>query len=103
MAKKLSGQELLEGVICYLPPLVLIMLFVKKRTAFITSHMKQGLIVLILAVISGLMKGSFFLMPVGFLLDFLLLLCILMGIVKVLQGKTWEIPVVGKYARQWDL
>lgn len=100
MAK--DGRQILEGVICYLPPLVLILLFVQKRTKFVTAHMKQGLMLLILAVVAGVLKGSFFLAPLGFVLDFFILLCMIMGIVKVVQKKKWEIPVMGKYAAEWD-
>ena len=108
MAKKqkttsLAGDEKLLGVLSYLGILVLVPLLLRTESAFVKAHMKQGLMLLLVSVVNSFLAALVITLPLVLLIAFAVLICSIMGIVKVLQGQTWEVPVVGKYASDWNL
>jgi len=93
------------AALSYLWILVLIPLLTKKDSEFCQFHAKQGLVLLIASfavMILGMLPiiGWLIILPFGSL--FLLILAVL-GLINALQGKKWEMPYLGKYAKKINL
>lgn len=93
------------AALSYIWILCLIPLLTKRDDAYCQFHAKQGLVlfigsfvVMVLGVIPIL--GWFIVLPVGWLV---IILMSILGIVNALQGKQWEMPFFGKYAKQINL
>ena len=101
---KPTGEQMLFGVLSYLPILVLIPLLIKKDDDFVHFHAKQGLIMLIVwiavAIISMVPIVGWILGP---LLYVVIAIIALIAIVKVLMGEKWEIPIVCMYADKLNI
>lgn len=97
-------EDRLFAAIGYLGILCLVPLLLKKESKFAQHHGKQGLIILLVWL--ALWVGN--IIPilgqiVWTLGTIVLLILIILGMVNALQGKMWEIPVLGKYAKQIKL
>lgn len=94
-------QNKIWAILAYLGILCLIPLLMKKDSKFAQFHAKQGLVLFIISLPVG------FVPIIGGLAGYLLLLAIsivsLVGIIKVLQGKYWKIPVIGEYAEKINI
>lgn len=97
-------QDRLIAAIGYLGILCLVPLLLKKNSAFAQHHGKQGLVVLLAWVV--LWIGN--IIPVlgqivWFLGSIALLVLVILGMVNALQGKMWEMPLLGSFAKQLNL
>lgn len=97
-------EDRLLSAIGYLGILCLIPLLLKKDSAFAQFHGKQGLVLLLAWIVLWL--GN--IVPVLGQLVWLvgsvvLLVAIIVGAVNAFQGKEWEVPVLGKYAKMLKL
>jgi uncharacterized membrane protein len=93
-------ENKIMAAIGYIWILCLIPLFLKRRSAFAQFHAKQGLILFILELIGWLI---FWIPLIGFLLYIVVILFAVLGIMSALQGKYWEMPILGKYAKKINL
>jgi len=100
-----QSQEVLEGkayaILAYLWILCLVPLILKKDNKFALFHAKQGLVLFIGELVMGLVG----IIPVlGWLVAFfgtiLFGVMSLVGIVQVLQGNFWKMPVAGEIAEK---
>lgn len=70
-----------------------------KNDAFVKYHVKQGLLLFIIAV------GSALLAPVLFMISWLIHICLLvlviLGIINVLNDKKEPLPLIGQYAEKF--
>ena len=101
--KKSEGINAI-AILSYLGILVLVPLLVAKDDEFAQYHAKQGLVLLIAGVI-GMFVGA---VPIigWILIPFISLACLvlaILGIVNVLKGKKKELPVIGKYGKQFKI
>ncbi len=92
------------AILSYLGLLVLVPLLVAKGDEFVQFHAKQGLTLLIAAII-GTFVGvvpiiGWILSP--FIMLFFFVLAI-MGIINVLKKERKELPVIGKYAKNFKI
>ena len=87
------------AAIAYLWILFLIPLLAKKDSPFAQYHAKQGMILFIGWVIAGFI---FWLPFVGWILDILLLILLIIGLVNALGGKMKPLPVIGGIAEKWN-
>lgn len=99
-----SKDERALAVIGYLWILCLLPLLSKKDSEFVQHHAKQGLVLTIASFAIWLVAWF----PlVGWLVGFFgtigVLILAVNGIQNALQGKYWEMPLLGKYARQIKL
>ena len=99
-----AQDDRLIAAIGYLGILCLVPLLLRKDSKFAQHHGKQGLIILIVWL--ALWVGN--IIPilgqiVWTLGTIALLILIILGMVNALQGKMWEMPVLGKYAKQIKL
>ena len=100
-----QSQEVLEGkayaILAYLWILCLVPLILKKDNKFALFHARQGLVLFIGELVMGLVG----IIPVlGWLVAFfgtiLFGVMSLVGIVQVLQGNFWKMPVAGEIAEK---
>lgn len=97
-------EDRLIAAIGYLGILCLVPLLLKKNSAFAQHHGKQGLVLLLAWVV--LWIGN--IIPVlgqivWFLGSIALLVLVILGMVNALQGKMWEMPFFGSFAKQLKL
>lgn len=122
-----SEQQIIEdgkifALLAYLGILCLVPLLAKKDNKFALFHAKQGLVLFITEIVVGIVMMVIFVivgilgMAIGFiagilsiLVWLLWMLCMLgflalsiIGIVQSLNGKYWEMPVLGKYATKFN-
>ncbi len=110
-----SGEDKLWGILSYLGILCLLPLLLKRDNSFAQFHSKQGLVMLIIGIalgVLGIPMALLMLIPVvGAIIGVLwgivvfviwigMLILWIMAIIKVLQGKTWKMPIIGGYAER---
>ena len=100
-----SQHRTLMGILSYLGILVIIPILVAKGDSFVKFHTKQGLVLLIIEILSWFVLGAFLwqLWMVVQLINLGTLVLAIMGIVNVVQGKEKELPLVGSFARHLPL
>lgn len=89
------------AAIGYLSFLCFVPLALKKDNKFAVFHGKQALVLFILELAAAILKVVPALGDLVFTLSFVVFgILSLIGIVKVLMGERWEIPVVSEIAKQ---
>lgn len=101
-------ENKLVAAIGYLFILCLVPLLAKKDSPFAQFHGKQGLVLTIAAVVLWFLDFILAFIPViGWLLAgaawVALVVLTITGIVNALAGKYWEMPYLGKYAKEIKL
>jgi len=94
-----SGQNDVDqnkavAAISYLWIVSLIILLIKKDSAFAQYHAKQGFVLFIASLVAG------FIPAIGPLLDLILFLVALYALITAAQGKWTKIPVVTDLAKK---
>lgn len=96
------GNDLIYGVLCYLGVLWIIPLFTNKKNEFFRLHLGQGLVVLILEVLLGILGRLPLLRYISWWFWFLPGLISVVAIVKMLTGDSmYHIPVVYDISRSF--
>ncbi|MFA5076271.1 MAG: hypothetical protein WC480_02530 [Patescibacteria group bacterium] len=85
------------AALSYFWVLCLVPLLSKKESKFAQFHAKQGLILFALEVVCSLV---WFLLP---LFTIVFVVVSIIGIVKVLNGEYWKMPIIGNYAEKINL
>lgn len=105
--KKLSPEEIKDAeankmvaALSYIWILCLVPLFLKRDSKFAQFHAKQGLMLFVVEIVGGLV---FWIPLFGWALAMALFLLSIYSIVQVLEGKYWEIPTIGEYAKKINL
>ena len=98
-----KSQNTLMGALSYLGILVIIPLISDaKNDPFVKFHIKQGLVLLIAYIITGIIRSAPILgWPVGSLLGLACAILMIIGIIHVLYGRMHELPVIGKFASKF--
>lgn len=91
------------AAIGYLWILCLLPLLGKKESQFAQFHGKQGLVLTIASFVVGLVVWIPLIGFFAWLCGIGLIALAVTGIRKSLQGKYWEMPLLGKYAKQIKL
>ena len=89
-------------------PLVIIPFIVAKDDSFVKFHIKQGLVLFVIEVALWLLSSFFFVMFYQFwmlyqLVNLALFVLAVIGIVNVVQGKEKELPLVGPFAKHFNI
>ncbi|PJE76868.1 hypothetical protein COV05_01575 [Candidatus Uhrbacteria bacterium CG10_big_fil_rev_8_21_14_0_10_48_16] len=93
-------DDRLFAAIGYLGILCLVPLLLKKDSAFAQHHGKQGLVILLAWLVLWVGNIIPILGQIVWTLGTLaLLILIILGMINALQGKMWEMPFLGKYAK----
>lgn len=99
--KKDIDDNKIIALLSYIGILCLIPLLAKKDSKFCQEHAKQGFVLFLVEIAVyaiGFVPviGWFLIGPIGSILT---LIVSIIGIIKVLQGEFWEIPVLGPYRK----
>jgi len=100
-----GGDNKVMAILCYFGILLLIPLLTDaKNDPFVKFHIKQGLILLIAYIVIGVV----YVIPVlgwilGSILYVFLFVLFIMGIVNASSGKQVALPVIGKWAENWNI
>ena len=85
------------AALSYLWILFLIPLILKQDDEYVEFHAKQGLVLFICWLVGWL----FFSLPlIGALLYLAIIIASALGVISALQGRYWELPLIGAYARK---
>lgn len=86
------------GIFCLLP------LLLKKDSPYAQFHGKQGLILLITWLVLWVANIVPILGQITWAIgSLILIILVIMGIIRALNGDYWEIPILGKYAKDIKL
>jgi len=102
--KKDIEENKVVAAIGYISILCLIPLLLKPKSQFCQFHGKQGLILLIAAIINMVIG----IIPIlGWALSIIgaiaIIILSILGILKALNGEYWEMPYVADYAKKINL
>jgi len=93
-------QEKAIAALSYVWVLFLIPLLGKRENKFCQFHAKQGLVLFLIEVVGWLV---FWIPVIGWLLFLVVVILAIVGILKALSGKYWEMPILGQYAKKIKL
>ncbi len=93
------------AILAYIWILVLIPIFAAKDSKFARFHANQGLVLMIVETIFGILIGILAKIPIlswifgiiGGLVELCAVILAILGIVNALNGKAKDLPVVGKF------
>ena len=105
------NHSTIMGVLCYLGPLVLVPYFTDRSDPFIKFHIKQGFVLLGLAILSFLISSflpflfifAIILIPLLLLYNLFLLVLVIIGIVNVVKKAQKPLPLVGGFAAKINI
>ncbi len=94
-------DDRLIAAIGYLGILCLVPLLLKKDSAFSQHHGKQGLVLLVAWLVLWVGNVIPVLGQIVWMLgSIVLVIVMILGMINALQGKMWEMPVLGMYAKR---
>lgn len=90
------------GALAYvLGPITGVIFLVLERDSYVRFHAMQSIVVFIgLFILQWILGFTIILLPLVPLIGILLFVLWLVMIYKAWQGEKWEVPVLGKFARQ---
>lgn len=93
-------ENKLVAALSYVGILCLIPLLAKRESPYCQEHGKQGLVLLLVWII-----GSFvFWIPlIGWMVGAVVFVAAVMAFLKCLEGKFWEIPVIGEWRHKFKI
>ncbi|MFH1395154.1 MAG: DUF4870 domain-containing protein [Candidatus Omnitrophota bacterium] len=99
--KESKSSEVGFAVLSYLWILCLIPILMKKEDPFVKFHARQGLMLFIVEVAIGIIGIIPFLGQIIYILGMLVCgILSLIGIVQVLMGNEWKMPVIGAWSEK---
>jgi len=96
-----GGKNTTMAVIAYILFFVPLLTGDAKKDSFVKYHVKQGLVLFLLAVliqVVGMIIPFYFWYTINQLLGLCVLVLLILGIVNVVNGKEVPLPVIGKFA-----
>ena len=90
-------NQKLYGVLAYLSILILIPAFAARKDPFVRFHVNQGLILLFLNVISGLISFIPVIWFLGDILNCAVLVFCIWGAMIALRGEEKPLPIIGRF------
>jgi uncharacterized membrane protein len=90
-----ADNRLMAGL-SYISLLFIVPLLAAKRSEFAMHHCRQGIVIF---AIEALLSFFSWIPPVGVAVFILTFLVSVYGFVQAWQGKRWELPWLGKYAK----
>ena len=101
--KKTQGKAVssdnVYAILAYLWILCLIPVLMKKEDEFVKFHTRQGLMLFIVEIAVGIIAIIPFIGPLVYMVGYLICgVLSIIGIVQVLKGNKWNMPVIGEWA-----
>lgn len=96
------NQNRLYAAISYLWILCFVPVIWRRRSHFAMHHARQGIMLLIVEFFGLLIKWfiPFFGYFISIFFGLFIVILVLFGIIKALDGKYWQMPVLGHYAKK---
>ncbi|MBD3295891.1 MAG: hypothetical protein GF392_00800 [Candidatus Omnitrophica bacterium] len=92
------------AVLAYLWILCLVPVLMKKEDDFVKFHTRQGLALFIVEIAIGILAIIPFIGPIIYLLGYILCgVLSIAGIVQVLRGNMWRMPLIGDLSRKLNI
>jgi uncharacterized membrane protein len=98
-AKDVENNKVI-ALLSYLGVLSLVPLLAKKDSKFCQEHGKQGFVLFLAEIACVVVRMVPVIGILGALGSLVCFVVAVIGIINVLQGKFWEIPVIGSYRKQ---
>jgi len=98
------SEKSLYGALSYISIFCLVPILMKKKDEFVRFHARQGLMLFLVEV--GIWIISVLPIFGGIIYTLGMLICgiiSLAGVVQVLMGKKWKIPVIGEWAENINI
>lgn len=89
-----SQENKLLAAISYLWIVSIIMLLIKKDSKLVQFHAKQGLVLFIVSIV------LWFIPVIGWILNLVVVVAIVIGFIKALSGEYYKIPAVSIIAEK---
>lgn len=89
------------AALCYVGVLVLVPMLVRKDDPFVNWHIRQGLVVLGVLIVSLL--ASAWIEVIGNVLFLTVMIVDIIALVQALMGKSWKIPLLGTLASKFRI
>ncbi|MFA6547515.1 MAG: hypothetical protein WCT11_01050 [Candidatus Magasanikbacteria bacterium] len=96
-----GGKNTTMAVIAYILFFVPLLTGDAKKDAFVKYHVKQGLVLFLLAVlinVIGWVVPFYLWYTISWILSLVMLVLLVLGIVNAVNGKQEPLPVIGKFA-----
>ena len=92
------------AILAYLWILCLIPVLMKKGDEFVKFHTRQGLMLFIVEIAIGIIAIIPLLGPLVYMIGYVLCgILSVIGIVQVLKGNKWKMPVIGDWAEKINI
>lgn len=96
-----KSSNTLMAVLSYFGILVLIPLLTDaKNDPFVKFHIKQGLVLLVVSIIAGVIG---WIPVVGWIVPILVFVLFLIGVINAASGKKEPLPVIGQYGDKFKI
>ncbi len=104
MMSAVAKDERILSAVGYVFILCLLPLLLKRRSPFAQHHGKQGLVILVVWVLLWIGNIIPVLGQIVWMIgSVLLIILIILGIINAYNGKMWQLPVFGEYAKKIQL
>ncbi|MFA5317931.1 MAG: DUF4870 domain-containing protein [Patescibacteria group bacterium] len=105
--KKFDGKDAESNKVIaslsYIFILCLVPLLLKKDSEFTQFHARQGLTITVAWFVSWVVGIIPIFIIFSFLINIILLVVSVLGVIKTLNGETWEIPFIYEWSKKWNL
>ncbi len=99
-----ENKNTLMAVLSYIGPLVIVSYLSAKDDPFVKFHIKQGLVLFVgeiaIWIVTSMVWGLWMIMQ---FINLGIIVLSIMGIINAVQGKEKELPVVGQYAKSFNI
>jgi uncharacterized membrane protein len=104
----MEQKNVLMGILAYLGPLVIVSYIVAREDPFVKFHIKQGLVLFVIEVGLWILSGFFWMLFYQFwmiwqIVNIALFILAILGIVNAVQGNEKELPLVGSFAKNFNI
>lgn len=89
------------AALCYVGVLVFVPILIKKDDPYVNWHIRQGLVVLAIIIVS--LIASVWIERVGNLLFLVIMIIDIIALVQALLGRKWKIPLIGDVANKFKI
>ena len=93
-AKRVSQDDKIWGLLSYLWVVSIIALAMKKDNEFVRFHASQGALLFVISFV-GIIP------MLGWFINIFVIIFAVIGMIKAYNGEKWELPVIGKQAKEF--
>lgn len=94
--QKNTGMAIVAYILFFVP-----LLTDAKNDPYVKFHVKQGLVLFILAVASGIIAWTPIFFWVSWIINLAVLVFFIIGVINAATGKEKELPLIGQFAKSF--